>query len=171
VSIEDELLRLAREREAKTERALAEMLLEPPDLLRRQLRDYLFRQVDRQRMERANEKIPQLAVVEGGLNELACPEAEFSSGARLEFKIQLEEKQRGWLVKRFRFHVHLPRARSINMVLIHLNAEAWHDPLVVPRCHLHIGDSQAHVPFPIMDPRLILHFICEFAGREPKTDH
>jgi len=161
VTIENELLGLARAREAKTERALAEMLLEPPDRLRRQLRDYLSRQADRGRMKRADEKIPQLAALQGGLNELACPEAKFSSGARLEFKIQLEEQQRGWLVKRFRFHVHLPRARSINMVRIHLNAETWHDPLAVPRCHMHIGDSQAHVPFPIMDPRLILHLICK----------
>jgi len=161
VSIENELLRLARAREAKTEGALAEMLLEPPDRLRRQLRDYLSRQADRGRMKRADEKIPQLAVVEGGRSELACPEAKFSSGARLEFKIQLEEQQRGWLVKRFRFHVYLPGERCIDKVLIHLKAEAWHDPLVVPRCHMHIGDSQAHVPFPIMDPRLILHLICK----------
>jgi hypothetical protein len=99
VSIENELLRLAREREAKTEGALAEMLLEPPDRLRRQLRAYLSRQVDRGRMKRTDEKIPQLAAIQGGLNELACPKAEFSSGARLEFKIQLEEKQRGWLAQ------------------------------------------------------------------------
>lgn len=161
MSIETELLWLAREHEAKTERALAEMLLESPDQLRRQLRAYLSRQVDHGRMERTDEKIPQLAALQGGLNELACPEAKFSSGARLEFKIQLEEQQRGWLVKRFRFHVYLPGERCIDKVLIHLKAEAWHDPLVVPRCHMHIGDSQAHVPFPIMDPRLILHLICK----------
>jgi hypothetical protein len=161
VNIENELLRLAREREAKTEGALAEMLVEPPHILLRQLRTYLFRQKDRDRMERMDEKILQLATVQGGVNELACREAEFSSGARLEFRIQLESTQRDWLVKQFHFHLHFPRARSINMVRIHLKAEVWHDPLVVPRCHLHIGDSKAHIPFPIMDPRLILYLICE----------
>lgn len=161
MSTEDELLRLAREREAKIDGSLGEMLLEPPDRLRRQLRAYLSRQVDRGRMKRTDEKIPQLAAVQGGLHELACPEAEFSSGARLTFDIQLEEKQRGWLLKRFRFHVRLPQPRSIDMVRIHLNPETWHDPLAVPRCHMHIGGSQAHVPFPVMDPRLILHLVCE----------
>jgi hypothetical protein len=165
VSIENELLRLARAREANTEGALAEMLLEPPNQLLRHFRAYLTRQVDYGRRKSTDEKIVQLAAVQGGLNELVCPKAEFSSGARLEFKIQLEEEQHGWLVKRFQFHVHLPRTRSINMVRIHLNAEESHEPLVVPRCHMHIGKSKAHVPFPIMDPRLILHLICE--GVEP----
>jgi hypothetical protein len=161
VSIEDELLRLARERETKADSALAEMVMEPPNQLLRHLRAYLARQVDHGRIKRTNERILQLAAVQGGLNELACPGVHFSSGARLEFNLQLEDMQRGWLVKRFRFHLRLPRARSINMIRIHLNAEAWHDPLAVPRCHMHIGDSQAHVPFPITDPRLILHLICE----------
>ena len=129
MSIEDELLRLARQRESATEDALAAMVLDRPDLLRRQLREYLFRQFDRHRIKRPDERIPQLATVQGGVNELACPELEFSSGGRLAFDIQLEEEQRGWLVKRFRFHVHLPQPRRINMVRIHLNAEAWHDPL------------------------------------------
>ena len=42
-----------------------------------------------------------------------------------------------------------------------LNAHSWHDPFARPRCHMHIGNSQAHVPFPAMDPRLILYLICE----------
>ena len=161
MSIEQGLLQLARDREAKTNSAIGEMWLAPPDRLRRQIRAYLSRQVDRGRMKRTGEGIPQLAAVQGGLNELACPQAEFTSGARLTFHIQLEQEQRGWLVKRFRFHVHLPQPRSINMVRIHLNPEMWHDPLVVPRCHMHIGGSLAHVPFPVMDPLLILHLVCE----------
>lgn len=161
MSIEDELLRLARERETKADGALAEMLLEPPNQLLRHLRAYLARQVDHGRMKRTDEKILQLAAVQGGLNKLACPKAEFSSGAWLEFSLELEETQRGWLVKEFSFHLRLPRTRSINVVRIDLNAEPSRDPLDVPRCHMHIGDSQAHVPFPIMDPRLILHLICE----------
>lgn len=161
MSIEDELLRLARERESATGDALNEMILDPPHLLGRQLRAYLARQVDRGRIRRPDDRIPQLATVQGGLNELTCSGLEFTSDARLEFRIQLQEDQPGWLVKRFRFHVHLPQRRSINMVRIHLNAEAWHDPLSVPRCHMHVGGSRAHVPFPVTDPRLILHLVCE----------
>jgi hypothetical protein len=137
------------------------MMLEPPDVLRRQLRTYLSRQVDHGRIEHTDEKIPRLATVEAGLNELTCPDLGFSSGARLQFKIRLAKDRRGWLIKQFRFHIHLSHKRSVKMVRIYLRAEAWHDPLAVPRCHMHIGDSQAHVPFPVMDPRLILHLICE----------
>ena len=161
MSIEDDLLRLAREREEGVERALAELLLEQPDHLRRQLRVYLSRQVDHGRMKRADERIPQLATVGKGLNELACPRAEFSSGAQLMFRIKLEKVQRGWLMRCFEFHLRLPQPRRIGMVSIHLNDEASYKPLLVPRCHIHIGDSEAHVPFPVMDPRLILHLICE----------
>ena len=160
MSIEDELLRLARERDTATEAALAGLMLEPPNILRLQLRAYLSRQVDHGRIRRTDEKIPQLAKVQGGLDELSCPELEFSSGVRLTFNIQLEEHQRGWLVKRFKFHVHLPQPRSIKMVRIHLNAAVMQDPLTAPRCHMHIGDSRAHVPFPVMNPRLILRLIC-----------
>jgi len=157
----DELLRLAREREANVERTLGEMLLEPPERLGRQMRDYLSRQVDHGRMKRTDEKLPHLATVQGGINQLSCPRAEFSSGARLHFDIQLQHEQRGWIVKRFRFLVHLAQPRSMSMIQIHLNAETSHDPLAVPRCHMHIGDSEAHLPFPVMHPRLILHLLCE----------
>ncbi|MCX6636962.1 MAG: hypothetical protein NT090_18050 [Acidobacteria bacterium] len=75
--------------------------------------------------------------------------------------MRLDEDQRGWLLKQFQFHVFLPGARSVQMVRIHLNSEAWHDPLAVPHCHLHIGGSHAHVPFPIIHPQLILYLICE----------
>jgi len=51
--------------------------------------------------------------------------------------------------------------RQVKMLRIHLNGEPWYDPLTVPRCHLHIGDSRAHIPFPVTNPRLILHLLCE----------
>jgi hypothetical protein len=47
------------------------------------------------------------------------------------------------------------------MVRSHLNEISSHDPLAIPRCHMHIADSEAHVPFPVMNPRLILYLICE----------
>lgn len=147
--------------EARTRNFLADVLLEPPDLVRRQIRTYLSRQVDLRRMKRPDEKIPQLTTVQAGLNELKCPAAEFLSGARLEFDIQLEEQQGNWRVKRFRFHLFLPQKRKVDMVRVHLNADEWHAPLVVPRCHMHVGSSNAHIPFPVMDPRLIVHLFCE----------
>jgi hypothetical protein len=161
MSIEDDLLGLARAREAATDAAVGEMLLEAPDYVGRQLRAYLSRQVDRGQIKRTDEKTPQLMTLDGGINQLACPEVRFSSGAVLTFDIKLEKRQRGWLVRQFRFHVRLPRERNIRMVRIHLNAGSWHDPRTVPRCHLHIDNSRAHIPFPVTDPRLMLHIICE----------
>jgi hypothetical protein len=161
VTPEDELLRLARGREAASERALAEMFLETPDILGRHFRYYLKRRVHLHRMTPIGENVLTLTALTGGVNELACPEAMFSSGARLTFNIQLQPGQRGWCVLRFKFHLHLASSRGIKMVRIDLNPQTWHDPLTVPRCHMHIGDSRAHVPFPIMNPRLILHLLCE----------
>jgi hypothetical protein len=143
------------------EAALSAMFIESPALLGRQLREDLSRQIDSGRVKRTEDQVPQLAAIAGGLNELTCTGAEFDDGGRLLFDIQLERSQRGWLVKRFRFHLHLPPSRSIKMLRIHLNSEAWHDPVRIPRCHLHVGDSDAHIPFPIMNPRLILSLICE----------
>jgi hypothetical protein len=163
----DEILsQLARERESEIQDALSSMRLDPPDRLLRELRYYISRQVDYKRLRHTEEKIIQLAVIEGGITELTCPEAKFSSGTKLEFQIQLESAQGGWLVRCFRFHVSLAESRPvIEMVRIHLNREASRDPLEIPRCHLHIDNSRAHIPFPIMDPRLILHFICEYLMR------
>lgn len=158
MSPEDELVELARHREAATEDALLGMILDAPHSLRRQVREYLRRQVDYRRIKRPDEGIPQLETIPGGINELTCPSVDFLSDARLDFKIQFEENQRGWFVKQFQFHV--PAPRSIRMVRIHLNAATVRDPLAVPRCHMHV-DGKAHVPFPIMNPRLILYLICE----------
>ena len=161
MSVEDELLQLAQDREATTEIALGEMVLERPDLLGKQMRVDLSRQVDYRRIGRTDDKFLQLTTIQGGLDELACPELELLSGTRLEFKMRLEEVQRGWLLKQFRFHVFLPGARGVRRVRVHLNPGDSNAPLAVPRCHMHIGDSRAHVPFPIIHPRLILYLICE----------
>jgi len=143
------------------EAALGAMSIESPAMLRLQFRQDLARQIDSGRMKRTEDRVPQLTTLEGGLNELTCQAAEFADGGRLLFDIQLEDSQRGWLVKRFRFHLHLPPSRTIGMVRVHLNPGPLHDPVRIPRCHLHVGDSAAHIPFPIMNPRLILSLICE----------
>jgi len=162
LSAEEDLLHLARDRDNQMEAALSAMLIESPALLGRQLRQDLSRQIDSGRMKRTEDRVPQLATLEGGLNELKCPGADFVDGGRLLFDIQVEDSQRGWLVKRFRFHLHLPPSRTIGMVRIHLNPGPLHDPVRIPRCHLHVGDSEAHIPFPIMNPRLILSLACEY---------
>jgi hypothetical protein len=158
---ETQLLKLARLREDRTHRDLGDMLLKRPHQLRIELRQYLARQVDYGRLERTNPNLPQLETTTERLKKLLCPELEFQSGARLFFSIHLVEEQGGCLVTQFEFHLHLPSQRRIKMVRIELNPDTSRDPLLVPRCHLHIDDSKAHVPFPVMDARLILHLICE----------
>ena len=143
------------------EAALGAMLIESPALLGRELRQDLLRQFDHGRMKDTHGRVPELATLAGGINELKCEGAEFFSGARLSFELQLNREQRGWRVISFEFHLRLASGRNINMFRIELNSEASRDPVRIPRCHLHVGDSGAHVPFPIMHPRLILSLICE----------
>lgn len=161
MSAEDELLQLARDRDGQMEAALGTMLIGSPGMLVRQLRHDLSRQTEHRRMKRADEKTPRLETLQGGVTKLVCEETEFFSGARLSFELQLDREQRGWRVMSFEFHLRLPSERNIDMVRIELNSEASDDPLRIPRCHLHVGESKAHIPFPIMNPRLILSLICE----------
>jgi len=155
LSIEDELLSLARERERASEAALATMWIEHPGKLRRQLRSDLARQVDLGRLKHSDDKVVQLSPPIDNRQELVCPSVQFRSDSELNFQIDLEERQEGWLVKRFKFHLHLP-GRRVLMVRIHLNERVGHDPVTVPRCHFHIDDSSAHIPFPIISPRLMV---------------
>jgi hypothetical protein len=159
LSLEDDLLALARDRENASESNLSLMMVDHPDKLRRHLRHYLAEQTNHGRLKQTYE-VPRLDALEGGLQELVCEGIEFWSDCKLSFNIQMEQEQGGWFVGRFRFHLHLVR-RNINMVRIHLNQECGHDPLNVPRCHFHIGDSKAHIPFPLMSPRLMLHLLCD----------
>src|SRR5258707_15537168 len=151
---------MARERESASESILATMWLEHPSKLLRQLRNDLALQVDRNRLKRTDDDVVSLGQSEKGLPELTCTAAEFRSDSRLNFKLELEKQQKGWLFKRFQFSLYLA-GRNIKMVRIHLNERVSHDPVKVPLCHFHIGDSEAHIPFPIMSPRLMVHLICE----------
>lgn len=159
MSWQAELEALAHDREDAAEAILAQMTVDNPGTLLRQLRHYLAEQANRGRLNRTYD-VPRLDALEDGLQELVCEDVEFRSDSSLNFNVLLEREQAGWLVKRFEFHLHFAR-RSINMVRIHLNQDRGRDPLTVPRCHFHIGDSNAHIPFPIMSPRLMLHLICE----------
>jgi len=160
LSLDDELLFLAREREGVSEANLANMWLDHPSKLRLQLRSDLARQVDLGRLKHSDDRVVNLNSLANGCQELVCPAIEFQSDSMLNFKIELEVLQKGWLVRRFQFHLQLS-GRSIQMVRIHLNHKIGHDPLRIPRCHFHIGDSKAHIPFPIMSPRLMVNLICE----------
>jgi hypothetical protein len=136
------------------------MWFDHPGTLRRQLRSDLARQADMNRLKHSDERVVHLNSVDKTVQELVCPGVAFSSDSSLNFKLELEAEQRGWLIKRFKFSLHLV-GRNIKMVRIHLNDRIGHDPVRIPRCHLHIDDSVAHIPFPIMNPRLMVHVICE----------
>jgi hypothetical protein len=162
LSIEDELQRLAIEREQAFEAALDALDLDPPDRLLRQMRAYLAEQEDHRRIKRSVEKAVQLSRQADDIEQLDCPRVEFTAGSSLDFKVKMKRQGAGWRMTQFQFHLHLPPGGSVDMVRIHLNVGRTRDPLVVPRCHLHIGDGRrAHVPFPIMSPRLTLQLVCD----------
>jgi hypothetical protein len=168
LSIESELQRLALLREDAFESALDELDLDPPEILLRQMRAYLADQEDLARVKHFAEKSVQLEFLPTSrkqpdiIQELKCLAVNFTSGSSLDFNIRLKREQSGWRLIQFKFHLHLPPARKVDMVRVHLNVTRPRDALIVPRCHLHIGGGKrAHVPFPIMSPRLILQLICD----------
>jgi len=160
-----ELDRLAREREEACEAALSTMQLEAAGQLLRELRTYLSRQQDHRWIKGPVDKAIGLRRLEGGVDELDCPSVEFVSESRLEFTIRLEPRPPAWRIRQFRFHLYPPRHRDIGTLRIHLNPQRWHDSLRVPRCHFHVArgreSGKAHIPFPVMNPLLMLHLICE----------
>src|ERR1041385_2440777 len=162
LSIDDDLQRLALAREIAFEAALAELDLDPPDFLLRQMRAYLADQEDHARIKHFSEKSVQLRQQASDIQELECLKVQFASGSSLDFKIRMKKEQTGWRMTQFKFHLHLPPVRNVRMVRVHLNVNRARDVLIVPRCHLHIGGGKrAHVPFPIMSPRLTLQALCE----------
>jgi hypothetical protein len=162
VSIEEELQRLALDRERALESALDELNLDPPNFLLRQMRAYLADQEDHGRIKHFAEKSVQLRQQTDGIQELECYAVQFVSGSSLDFNIRMQKQQTGWRILQFKFHLHLRTARKVSMVRVHLNVKQARDALVVPRCHLHIGGGKrAHVPFPIMSPRLTLQLVCD----------
>ena len=120
MSWEDELKALARDRETACQSSLSQMMVDHPGTLRRQLRHYLAEQANCRRLKQTYDDVPRLETQAGGLQELVCDEVEFRSDSRLTFNVQMEREQTGWLIRRFKFHLHLSK-RSINMIRIHLN--------------------------------------------------
>jgi hypothetical protein len=160
LSLERELLELARQRDRATRAALDELIVRGPDYLLRQIRHYMSRQADHGKFRNLRERAIELTQIDEISQELST-NLDFSSGSKLTFKIRLTRNQRGWTVAQFQFHVKLTQPRRVGMVRIHLNATDGYDPLAIPRCHIHVDSSRPHVPFPVSDPRLILHLVCE----------
>lgn len=162
MSIEEDLRRLARERAEAYEAAVASLDLDHPAMVFRQMRAYLFELENRRRIKRFEAGKLHLRLTGDGIQELRCDPMELTSGSRFEFTVKMRQQQGICRLLEFEFHLDLPAARSVGMVRIHLNPERPRDPLQVPQCHLHIGcGERAHVPFPIMSPRLTLHLVCE----------
>lgn len=161
MTLEDELVELARERDTAMQAALDNLDTGEPHHLLRHLRHYLSRQADHNRLGKFRENTISLEMLSQDLQELVCQRLKFVSGSELMFRIELQKQQSGWFVKRFQFHVKLNQPRTIKTVRIHLNAKDMFDALSIPRCHLHLDTSRPHVPFPVLNPRLILHFVCE----------
>jgi hypothetical protein len=162
LSIEDELLTLARERDQGMQRALSQMDLDEPHIIRSQLRAYLARQVDRGRVKHFDGNVLEVSTLAEGSTKLTCRELAFTSGSKLNFALTLDRNQTGWQMSHFEFHVRLPAKRKVRMVRIDLNRlSAWHDALRIPICHFHVDESEPHLAFPIQNPRLLLHTLCE----------
>jgi hypothetical protein len=156
---DEELAQLARLRDEATQAALDALSVDA-DRLFRQIRHYLKRQTDYGRFGHLKENAVERETVKGGW-ELKCKHLAFSSGSEMKFCIRLEAGQQHDAVRQFYFDVKLAQPRPIGRVRIHLNPQMGRDPLSVPRCHLHIEHSRPHVPFPVLDPRLILQLMCE----------
>ena len=123
MSIEDELQRLAVEREDAFESALDELGLDPPDFLLRQMRAYLADQEDHARIKRFAEKSVQLRQQTDGIQELECHAV-----------------------------LHLPPTRKAIMVRVHLTLMRTPDALIVPRCNLHMRRQQGPCTLPDREP-------------------
>lgn len=162
MTVESELQRLALERAEAYETAISALDLGDPARVYRQIRAYLAELEDHGRIKRFRENMLPLRAAQDGVQELRCVPIELTSGSRFEFTIKMRQQQGICRLIEFEFHLNLPPARNVDMVRIHLIPERPRDPLQVPQCHMHIGGGErAHVPFPIMSPRLILHLVCE----------
>lgn len=170
MSLVGELDELAWERERGYETNRKGAIQEDPSKLLRQLRAYLAELADHGKLKRSYDS-PRSVARPDDVTELICDSVEFASDSLLSFRILLERSQQGWLLREYEFHLALV-GRRVGHVRIHLKRTGAYDPLRVPRCHLHIDNSDPHIPFPITNPRLTAHLMCEHIepeiGREPE---
>lgn len=80
----------------------------------------------------------------------------FDSGARLSFGITLKEESRDWRLLAFRFHLAYPDGHSPLFIRFDLNSDESRDPLMEPRCHIHVGNNNLRIPGRVMSPLDIL---------------
>jgi hypothetical protein len=158
VSWEDELLELARQRH-RLGSDPEQLKVDHPETLLRQIRHYLAEQSNRRRLKKSYDG-PRLTDHAREIKKIESDEIEFHSDSKLTFSIELHQDRYRWEVKHFEFNLHIP-GRAVDRVRIDLNLNHDADPVRVPRCHFHIGDGDAHIPFPLMSLRLTLHLLCE----------
>jgi hypothetical protein len=168
LSLEDELNELAWDRERTYEAVRQGTIQQHPSKLLRQLRAYLAELADHGKLKRTYD-LPRSVTRPGDVTEVICDGVEFASDSLLSFSVLLESSQQGWLLTEFEFHLAL-QGRRVGHVRIHLTRTGAHDPLRVPRCHIHIDNSDPHIPFPIMNPRLTVHLMCEHIEPEIGLD-
>jgi len=94
------------------------------------------------------------------VEELVCQGVEFATGSRLSFSLKMVDHRGRWSMLSFEFDLHLS-GRKVEMIQVHLNERGSPEPDRVPRCHLHVRPSDAHIPFPATGPRLIVNLLCE----------
>ena len=78
-----------------------------------------------------------------------------SDGARISFSVTVVSRRDLLETPAYRFHLRFPTGTSPSYVRFDLNHERS-DPLVEPRCHVHVGADDLRVATPLMTPLEIL---------------
>jgi len=156
----------AKALEARTEADLASISLPHPHEYFSKIRIYLQRMTDTGRTRNGVRVLSQRSLQNGDTQINAGPTIlrkpcesciQFRSGAQLSFGVTLRFDGRQTTLLSYRFSLSLLPASGLRFVRIDLNApkEAY-DPLHMPRCHIHPGFENIHIPFPVMEPIEVL---------------
>lgn len=155
----------AKALEARTEAHLANIGLPPPHEYFREIRVYLQRATDIRRTINGVHPLSQRSLENGDTQINAGPTIfrpcenciQFRSGAQLSFGVTLRFDDAQTTLLSYRFHLSLLPASGLRFVRIDLNPpKDTYDPLHVPRCHIHPGFEDIHIPFPVMGPLEVL---------------
>ena len=76
-------------------------------------------------------------------------------GARMSFAVTVASRADLLVIRAYRFHLRFPSGNVPPYVRFDLNSERS-DPLVEPRCHVHVGAEDLRVAAPLMAPVEIL---------------
>lgn len=152
--------------EARTESELANIAFPPPHEYFSQTRLYLQRTTDTGRTRNGVHLLSRHSAGNGDTQINAGPTIfrepcdnciKFKSGAQLSFGVTLGLDGARTTLLAYRFYLSLLPASGLKFVRIDLNArKADYDPLQMPRCHIHPGFENVHIPFPVMSPIEVL---------------